>query len=60
MVLGSSPWTHASRAFPERISMGTSTPLPDPEHSYLWPTATQLPDGTVLVVGEEASELLVR
>jgi len=40
--------------------MGTSTPLPDPEHSYLWPTATQLPDGTVLVVGEEASELLVR
>jgi hypothetical protein len=59
LVLGSSPWTHAPPALPERVSMGVATRLPNPEHGYLWPTATLLGDGTVLVVGEEASELLV-
>ena len=59
LVLGSSPWTSDPPAFPERIFGDVSSPVPSPEHPYLWPTATLLPDGNVLVVGESISQVYV-
>ena len=45
-MIGSSPWTSEAPALPERVADGVSSSLPSPGHTYLWPTATLLDDGT--------------